>query len=359
MSTLMPSTDHVMLCVPFLLSAGATGLSIPLARAAGIVDRPGALKAHERITPRFGGLGIVAAVAIPAAALRLMAPLAIAGLLMIAMVGAIDDRFCLRPRHKLLGEAVAGLLLGLAFAHGPLGIAALPLAVALVVALANGVNLIDGLNGLAAGYAVIAAAGFVLLLLPGGVSLGVAACLCLGALGFLPWNFPKARTFMGDMGSLGIGYCLAYLLVSLAQVSAASFVAALPLVAIPLCDMALGIVRRWLRGRPLFEGDRDHFYDVLNRRLQDATTTALVVYGLALLFLGLGLLAARMRIAVALSVYAAIIVGLIPLSLRVGFLPRRRGYRAEALPEIGPRVAMEEQFTAGAVAKGKQLPSNV
>ncbi len=339
--------------LPFLLSAIGTGLSIPLAHAVGVLDRPGTLKVHARVTPRFGGIGILVALLAVVVAFRLAPPAAVLGLAVVAVVGGVDDKLCLRPRQKLLGEAAAGLLLGLAFAPGPLGLAAVPIAVFLTVALTNAVNLIDGLNGLAAGYCAIAAAGFALIMAAQGADPAVAVVLAVAALGFLLWNFPKARTFMGDVGSLGLGYCLTYLLIAALQHSHTTFVAALPLVALPLCDLALGIVRRWLRGQPILQGDRDHFYDVLHRKLGNAVTTTLVVYLLSLLFLGLGVLATRTSVGVALVIDAAILLGLIPLSLKVGFLPRRRGYRVEALPELGPIVAREERVAVG-VAEGGQ-----
>jgi UDP-GlcNAc:undecaprenyl-phosphate GlcNAc-1-phosphate transferase len=351
-----PTAHQWMLGLPFLVSVIATGLSIPLAHAIAVLDQPGALKVHARVTPRFGGIGIIAAVLLPVFLFRLAPPLAALGLLAIAVVGGLDDKFCLRPSHKLLGEALAGLLLGLALAGGPLGPVAVPLALMLVIALANAVNLIDGLDGLAAGYTAVAAAGFALVMAIAGLSPALAAVLSLAALGFLLWNFPTARTFMGDVGSLGIGYCLAYLLLSIGQHRGAVLVSALPLVAIPLCDMALGIARRWIRGRPILQGDRDHFYDVLNRKLGNPVLATLVVYGLALLFLGLGLLATRISTGAALGIYAALLLGLIPLSVQAGFLPRRRGYRAQALPELTPSPAPENAAAAGAAEETDRRP---
>jgi UDP-GlcNAc:undecaprenyl-phosphate GlcNAc-1-phosphate transferase len=342
----LTSSDWAV-CSAFVLSFLCTGFSIPVAYALGILDRPGVIKIHANVTPRFGGLGIVVGLLASVLALRLMPMLAVAGLAAIALTGALDDKFSIKPTQKLAGETVSGVLLGAAFLHGHWGAASIPLALVLVVVLANAVNLIDGLNGLAAGYTTIAAAGFALVMMIAGLNPAVAAALSLAALGFLLWNFPRARTFMGDVGSLGIGYCLAYLLLSIAQQSGAALVSALPLLAIPVCDMVLGIVRRWIRGRPILQGDRDHFYDVLNRKLGNATVTTLVVYGLSLLFLGLGLFSTRISISAALGIYAAILVGLIPLSLQAGFLPRRRGYRVGALPELIAGTADDHVAAAG------------
>ncbi len=318
------ASNHPAIWLPFLVAASCTGFSIPLAHALGILDQPGHIKIHTRATPRFGGLGIVAGVLVTVLVLRLMPAFAAAGLAVIALTGALDDKLSITPTQKLIGELAAGLLLGAAFAHGPWGLVGVAASVVLVVALANAVNLIDGMNGLAAGYTTVAAAGLAFLALSIGVSPAFACALSVASLGFLLWNFPKAKTFMGDVGSLAIGYGFAYLLMSLGDRSWRGLVSALPMVAVPLCDMTLGIVRRRLRGRPIFEGDRDHFYDVLHRKLGNPVTVIWVVYALSLAFVVLGLLMTTLPLAAVLVTYGASLLALTLVSFRLGFLPRRR-----------------------------------
>ncbi|ADD27149.1 glycosyltransferase family 4 protein [Meiothermus ruber] len=261
-----------------LTAAVLVGLSLPLARSLGIVDRPGVIKIHTLPTPRFGGVGIVASVLLWGYYTQVVAGWALLGLLVIAITGGLDDRFSLSPRLRLLAELVAGVVLGMHF-WSALGWGGVGLAVVLVLLMSNAVNLIDGMNGLAAGNALISAVGIAILLwsIPAGA--GLAVILAASLLGFLFWNYPRAKTFMGDSGSLSIGYLLAMLLLMAAAQGGATFGAALMMVGFPLYDTAAGIIRRWRRGKPIFDGDRDHTYDRLDQLyLRNPAKTVAVVW---------------------------------------------------------------------------------
>ncbi len=265
------------------------GLSIPLARALGIVDRPGEIKIHTLPTPRFGGIGIVIAVTIWGLYTGSLPGWALVGLLIIAATGALDDRYNLPPKIRLAAELVAGVALGIHF-WSELGWLGLAMGIVLVPVMANAVNLIDGMNGLASGNAMISAAGLAIMLW----SLELEAMLAMivvGSLaGFLVWNYPRARTFMGDCGSLSIGYMLAMLLMFSATHGWMTFLAAGVMVSFPLYDMAAGIIRRWRRGKPIFDGDRDHTYDRLDQLyLRNPTKTVLVVWATTAILVKVGL----------------------------------------------------------------------
>jgi len=306
----------------FILAACVTGLSIPLAHRLGILDQPGRIKIHSQATPRFGGVGIAVTLITVGAASGVLRGGALAGLIAIAVVGALDDRHGLRPIHKLLGEVLAGALLGWHLSHGELGGLGCAAGLIMVVALANAVNLVDGMNGLAAGSAAISAAGCAMLQHATGGDSSFALVLSPAALGFLIWNFPRAKTFMGDVGSLTIGYSLAYILASLAESSWRAAWCALPMVALPLSDMLVCIARRRLGRRSILEGDRDHLYDVLHRRLANATTTVLTIYGanLVLLVIGMRLLYAAVGEIIGLSVVTLLL--LVFASVQFGLRPR-------------------------------------
>ncbi|GIW26151.1 glycosyltransferase family 4 protein [Meiothermus sp.] len=280
------------------------GLSIPLARTLGIVDRPGAIKIHTRPTPRFGGVGIVASVALWGYFTQALTGWALLGLLVIALTGALDDRFGLSPRLRLLAELLAGLALGWHF-WGLLGWVGLVLALALVPVMSNAVNLIDGMNGLASGSALISVVGLAVLLW-GSSEIPLTLALAGSLLGFLLWNFPQARTFMGDSGSLSVGYLLALLWLTAAAQSWTAFLAAGVMLSFPLYDMAAGIIRRWRRGKPIFDGDRDHTYDRLNQlHLRNPVRTVLVVWVVCAVLVQVGLILG---------------VGSVGLGLLLGFL---------------------------------------
>lgn len=296
------------------------GLSIPLARALGIVDKPGEIKIHKQPTPRFGGIGIVATLAVWGAVSGALSGWAMLGLLIIAAMGGLDDRYSISPRVRLLAELIAGLALGLHF-WGQLGILALLLGVILVPVMANAVNLIDGMNGLASGNALVSAVGLALLLSALSLSPTLALILIGGLLGFLIWNYPKARTFMGDSGSLSIGYVLATLLLAAGSQGLAPFLAALVMVSFPLYDMAAGIIRRARRGKPIFEGDRDHTYDRLDQLyLRNPTVTVSVVWGITLLLVAVGWWVSQAALAPALLLVALVLGVLFWGAYRVGSL---------------------------------------
>jgi UDP-GlcNAc:undecaprenyl-phosphate/decaprenyl-phosphate GlcNAc-1-phosphate transferase len=255
------------------LSALATRASMPLAHAWGVIDRPGALKIHPHPTPRMGGVGFVSVVLVLGAALGLLHRYALAGLVAMAATGLADDRFDLRPRTKLAGQCLAGALLGLdlATAGAPPWLAFA--GAALAVVLANSINLLDGMDGLAAGCSLIAALGLAFLARAAGLGWSEEALVAGGLLGLLLWNYPQAKTFMGDAGSLAIGYLLAHSLARLGTAGTGFLLAGAGTLSIPVFDVALGILRRLREGRPVFSGDRDHFYDQLQRRTGDVRRT--------------------------------------------------------------------------------------
>ncbi|MBF6596191.1 MAG: undecaprenyl/decaprenyl-phosphate alpha-N-acetylglucosaminyl 1-phosphate transferase [Thermaceae bacterium] len=282
-------SDGLTLILSALSSVLLVGLSIPLARALGIVDKPGEIKIHKLPTPRFGGIGIVVTLLLWGIVSGMLSGWAMLGLLIIALTGGLDDRYSISPRVRLLAEVAAGLTLGLQF-WGQLGWVGLVLAVGLVPVLANAVNLIDGMNGLASGNALVSAAGLALLFSAQHLEPTLPLILMGGLLGFLVWNYPRARTFMGDSGSLSIGYLLATLLMLAAKQGLTPFLAAAVMVSFPLYDMASGIIRRARRGKPIFEGDRDHTYDRLDQLfLRNPTLTVGVVWGITLLLVAVGL----------------------------------------------------------------------
>lgn len=312
--------DSLILLLTALSGVLLVGFSIPLARALGIVDKPGEIKIHTLPTPRFGGIGIVAALGLWGAMSGALSGWALLGLLIIAATGGLDDRFSISPRLRLLAELGAGVVLGLHFWE-QLGLIGVLLGVGLVPVMANAINLIDGMNGLASGNALVSSAGLALLLLHLGSSPTLALILLGGLLGFLVWNYPKAKTFMGDSGSLSIGYILAVLLLQAATQGFVPFLAALTMVGFPLYDMASGIIRRARRGKPIFEGDRDHTYDRLDQiYLHNPTLTVAVVWVTTLLLVLLGWGVLQLALLPAFLLIAAALVVLFWGAYRLGSL---------------------------------------
>ncbi len=254
----------------FLGSASAARIAVPLiarfALSRNAVVLPGGRYAHAGKTPLLGGLAIVLPFVGYLAYEGSLRSLGLAlGACLMAGVGAYDDLRGISPRGKLLGQAAAALIL-VATGHraselllppwGAVPTAGIEvlLVVFWVVLVTNAINLIDGMDGLAATVALVAALA--------GAALGIAplaSIVLAGAiLGFLRFNLPRAQIFLGDSGSLFLGFATAGLL--LGGPGPFNVPVALCLVALPVGDAALSTLRRFLRGKPVFTGDRGHVH---------------------------------------------------------------------------------------------------
>jgi len=237
-----------------------TPVVIVVARRAGIVDRPGALKPQGAPVPYLGGVAVLAGTAVGALVGRpqVLVPLGAATLL-----GVADDWLDLPAPVRLLGQCAVGAAVVVTCPVRAPGLAAALGLVGVTVLLVNGVNLIDGLDMLAAGVVGVGALGFTLMLHGWGRQLAVASA---GALvGFLFYNRPPARVYLGDGGSYLLGTTLAVLLAAAwaPGVPAVRSIAALALVAVPAAEVAFAIVRRLRARRSVLAGDRGHPYDRL------------------------------------------------------------------------------------------------
>lgn len=192
------------------------------------------------------------------------------GALLLFAVGLVDDKKNLRPIIKLAFQILAGLILvagGVTiqmFIPGPLPGAILT--IVWVVLISNAFNLLDNMNGLSAGVAVVCAISFYLISRAGGeyFMMAMFAALAGGVAGFLPYNFPRARLFMGDSGSLFIGYMFAALSIMVTYYDAGvptqlPVVAPLVVLGVPLFDTLSVMWIRWRAGRPIMQGDQNHF----------------------------------------------------------------------------------------------------
>ncbi len=302
--------------ITFVTATIASALFTPLARAIAfkfnIVSVPGGRHVHGRSIPRLGGLGIFAGAVLPFTALFVAGPirdalsdveehrvlgLLLGGLVMFA-VGLLDDIKGVGAKHKLAVQVVAAVIawafgfrvdvIGLPFlGEFSFGLLSLPATVLWIVGIINAVNLIDGLDGLAAGVVFFAGVtNFVVAYMTGTIFVAVVMAAMAGAvLGFLFFNFNPARIFMGDSGSYFLGFILAVCSISgpLQKASAAvSIVVPLVALGVPIIDTLLAIVRRFLERRPLFSPDRGH----IHHRLLDMGIThrraVLIIYGVSI-----------------------------------------------------------------------------
>src|SRR4029077_9986614 len=168
--------------------------------------------------------------------------------------------------------------------------------VAIVVFCCNATNLMDGLDGLCGGVTAIIAAGFVMLaghlgMFSGGAetnndALRVVLALSLlgGVLGFVPYNFNPASIFMGDTGSMFLGFSCALMIILMGEVASRWFLAAMVMFALPILDTTLAFARRWVNRRPLFSADKNHFHHQLVARGLSVRRAVVLLYVLAIGF---------------------------------------------------------------------------
>ena len=287
----------------------ASPLSIRLAYKLDIIDRPRSdRRIHDRPIPRFGGIAIVVgtsiAMLIPAADNKLLKVAILGGLLMY-LLGAMDDKFDLKPIIKFLGQlGVATVVycmgvkinfIGHLFkmssssANWVLGSTlAYIVTVLWIVGVTNAVNLMDGMDGLAAGTTMIMALSLAYVAYIHGARLGsMSVCVALvavagGCAGFLPYNFSPARTFMGDGGSLYLGYMIAVLSVISPLKRATMVGAIIPMLAlaVPIFDTLFAIVRRLARGQSIMTADKEHLHHHLMAAGFGQRRSVLVIYGI-------------------------------------------------------------------------------
>ncbi|MGH8984005.1 MAG: hypothetical protein ACRDY6_09055 [Acidimicrobiia bacterium] len=258
--------------VALVVAIVATPVAGLVAGRLGVVDRPGPYKPQAEPVPYLGGAAVYVALvtALATSHPRLLLPLGLA-----LALGVADDVQSRSPAFRIAGAIVVGGAAGWA-APAPMPLGAVATAVA-VIGLLNALNLLDGLDGLAAGVALAAAAGFAAI---GGDARTPALALAGALAGFLAFNRPPARIYLGDGGAYLTGTALALLAALLLESheGAATWTAVPFLVAVPVLDTAVAVVRRLRARRPLLAGDRGHVYDQLvdRGRSRAATTIGLV-----------------------------------------------------------------------------------
>ena len=295
------------------LALALTPLVKKFAVRIGAMDTPNARKVHTRIMPRLGGLGIFLAFIITVAALlpfvsawfttRDMSFVSafLVGGSIIVLIGALDDRFELSAKVKLLGQIVAasvvvfGFNIRVDFVNIPFQDAyssletwvSIPLTILWIVGVTNAINLIDGLDGLAAGVSGIAIGTIaVMSFLMGNTMIALMCLVLLGSIiGFLFFNFHPAKIFMGDTGSLFLGFSLAMLsMLGFKQIAVVSFITPLIIIGVPLSDTLFAIIRRAVQRKPIFSPDKGHLHHCLRELGFSHRQTVLIIYGIAAFF---------------------------------------------------------------------------
>ncbi len=285
------------LLVPFvlalLLALGLTPPGVRVAWAVGYLDHPEARKLHTSATALLGGVVVFTSAFIAWLAFQLArsgaldpeALYLLGGALVALLVGLWDDRFGMRPSIKLLGQGTAAVTLMASGAIPDLGLpvaAEVFLTLIVIVSLMNAVNFLDNMNGVIGGLSAILLAAFAWTSASRGAYGVAAAQLALSGacVGFLRYNFPRARIFLGDAGSLFLGYSLGASAVLAFQGAPRGWgrIGPLLMLAYPAFDMIFVVTNRLREGRKLYQGGKDHSNHRIARVIQCQTRTVLILW---------------------------------------------------------------------------------
>ena len=321
---------------PFLLAALISYILTPyiktLAFKIGAIDKPDNRKVHKKIMPRLGGLAIYIAFMLGVvASLELTWDIVgiLVGATVIVAVGVLDDKYQLPAKVKLVGQIVAACVLiafdiRIEWLNNPFGgyfyvdyWLSVPMTIFWVVSFTNVVNLIDGLDGLAAGVSAIASVTVILVAVQQGyyhIAIMTAA-LAGGIIGFIRYNFNPATIFMGDTGSMFIGYLLAAISVYGSVKTAATIALIVPAIALglPIMDTAFAIMRRYTNGRPIFQPDKGHLHHRLLAMGMNQKQAVLLMYAITAVLGIAAVLWAEVD-----GFYAALIIAVIITAVAVG-----------------------------------------
>lgn len=287
--------EWILCTLAFLLVAGLMPLAAWAAPYLGLMDMPGARRVHEVATPRIGGLVIFPVVlGLVAVSGGFDAP-SYAAFALLLLVGALDDHTDVRPLWKFGAQGIAALLivfwgdvriehLGNFFGFGSveLGLWAVPLTLICIVLLINAINMADGLDGLAAGFGIVAL-----------IFLGENMVLIGALAGFLMWNMrtpwrKRAYVFLGDAGSMALGLALAIIAIHAAQNADLRPITVAWVLALPIMDAAAQIARRTAAGKNPMTADRGHLHHRLMDRgfTQEQTVIILILIASGLAVIG-------------------------------------------------------------------------
>ncbi|HJE83154.1 MraY family glycosyltransferase, partial [Megasphaera stantonii] len=327
----------IALIVAYVLTPGVKKLAIKV----GAVDKPNARKVHTHAIPRLGGLAIYVGFM---AAVLFCVPVRheLLGLLLgctaIVALGIWDDICNIPAKVKLVGQIVAACIpiafgIQIEWLTNPFGtlivlpeLVAIPVTIFWIIGFTNTVNLIDGLDGLAAGVSFIASVSMFLLAytmnqyLPAMIIVAMAGA----ALGFLQYNFNPAKIFMGDTGSMLLGYTMAVAAVLGLVKTAATIALVVPLIALglPILDTLFAIIRRKMSGVPIFQPDKGHLHHRLLALGMSQKQAVLIMYFVSIVLGIVALFVANVSYQTGIATVLVVLAVIIYTAKRLGILQK-------------------------------------
>lgn len=335
----------LQLLLPFFVALSVTFIATPIVKKIalkmGSLDYPSPRKIHDRPTPQLGGIAIYIGVIVACiATFNLSSQLLgiILGTSIALVTGILDDIVKLSPIQKLLGQVIAAIVtikfgITITFLTSPfdgemiyLGFMSTPITLLWLVGLMNTMNLIDGLDGLAAGVASISAVIITTVALATNqyMAAGIAIALLGSSLGFLKYNSSPAQIFMGDSGSMVLGYILAISSIIGVFKSTLTLSVVIPvlIMGIPISDTIFAIIRRIKNKQDIFQADTKHIHHRLLSEGFSTKETVWICYGLSLI---LGIIAFMMSLVTGLT--AQVLFSCVVMLILVSVIAIRRNYK--------------------------------
>lgn len=322
----------------------ASGILVPIvkkvAKHVNAIDIPNERKVHKTPIPRMGGLAIFLAFLLGYILYgqlnTSMVAILIGGFLLV-LTGIIDDINPIRARYKFLIQIIAAAvvviygniyinevsILGLKFYLSQY--LAYFVSIFFIVAITNAINLIDGLDGLAAGissiyFLTISIIAFILNRI-GGLDVILSLIMLGSTLGFLVYNFPPAKIFMGDTGSLFLGYIISVIaLLGFKVTTFTSLIVPIVILAIPIFDTLLAILRRLLKHQSIGEADKEHLHHQLLKMRYSPTLSILIIYAINILFAAISIFYVLGNNKVAIGIYIILMVLLLFIVIKTDIL---------------------------------------
>lgn len=291
--------------ISFVISLALTPVVIKVGPKLGFLDIPkDNRRMHKRPMPIAGGIAIYIAATV---AILVFIPLnknilsLIIGSTIILISGLLDDKYSISPKAKIAFQLAAGLMIALSGSQIEfftniistkevvwLKYLSIPVTLFWICGITNTVNLIDGLDGLAAGVSLISAVSLMCIALKmNHVAVAIIAAAVGGScLGFLPYNFNPAKIFMGDTGALYLGFMLSYISIQGVMKYATTLMIFVPVLVlgVPVFDTAFAMIRRYISGKKIFDADKGHLHHRLLALGLTQRQTVFILYAISLIF---------------------------------------------------------------------------
>jgi UDP-GlcNAc:undecaprenyl-phosphate/decaprenyl-phosphate GlcNAc-1-phosphate transferase len=336
----------LMVVTTFLFTLSIVPLVKKIAFHVGAIDKPSGCKIHQKEMPRLGGLAIFLGFLLGYmlfAKQTVEMNAILIGSFLIVLVGIFDDIKPIKAKHKFFAQSLAAaviifygnIMLNEINALGyyiNFGIMAYPITFLFIVGMVNSINLIDGLDGLAAGigsifFLTIGIIAFMLNKLAG-LDIVLAFIMLGSTLGFLVHNFHPAKIFMGDTGSMFLGFIISVIaLIGFKNVTLTSFVIPLLILAIPILDTAFAIIRRVINKRPISSADNQHLHHQLLRMNFSHLATVLIIYYINALFALASIIYVLKDARLGIYIYISLLAIVFWFVVTTNFIVNRRGKR--------------------------------